>query len=202
MSPILDSIGSVKAFGWGSFAATNPVGSYDSLATITLSTSTTSVTISGIPQAGYQHLQLRSIARTDRSGFSIDGIIVQFNNDTGSNYAMHQMNGDGTTVNANGLISSNLQHVLGATGASAIANNFGVSVMNILNYTDTSKYKTLRFIGGHDNNTSSPDTEYGFAAMGSILWMNTSSITSIRFTPRVGTNFQRYSQFNLYGIRG
>mgnify|MGYP006287777975 CR=1 FL=1 len=202
MSPILDSIGSVKAFGWGALAGTNPVGSYDSLATVTLSTSTTSLTISGIPQAGYQHLQLRGIARTDRSGFSVDGIIVQFNNDTGSNYSQHQIYGEGSNLAANGSTSTNLQSVAGASGSSAIANSFGVFIMDVLNYTSTDKYKTLRFIGGHENNTDTPDTDYGWANFASILWMNTSSITSITFKPRVGTNFQRYSQFNLYGIRG
>jgi hypothetical protein len=177
-------------------------GSYDALAVYTLAGDASSITFAGIPQSGYQHLQIRGIARTDRSGFSNDGAKVQFNNDTGSNYAMHQIYGDGSAVSANSLASTNVQQVAFATGAGAIANNFGGFIIDILDYTNTNKYKTLRAIGGQDNNTSSPDTEYGWVGFTSILWMNTNAINTITLSPRVGSNFKQYTQFALYGIRG
>lgn len=174
---------------------------YYSIQTATVdSGGASSITFSSIPQT-YTHLQIRGIGRTDRSGFSNDGAKVQFNSDTGSNYAMHQIYGDGSSVSANSLTSTNVQQVAFLTGAGAIANNFGGFVIDILDFKNTNKYKTLRAIGGQDNNKSSPDTEYGWAGFTSILWMNTNAITSITLSPRVGSNFQQYSSFALYGVK-
>ena len=63
-----------------------PEGAYDALATVSLSTTTASVTFSGIP-SGYKHLQLRLIARTNRSA-SVDPMTLTFNNDTSGVYSV------------------------------------------------------------------------------------------------------------------
>lgn len=198
MTPVLLGILGQGAAGAGGTTA------FESIATTTVGSggaSSVTFTESGSAWADYTHLQIRGIGRTDRSGFSNDGAKVQFNSDTGSNYAMHQIYGDGSSVSANSLTSTNVQQVAFLTGAGAIANNFGGFVIDILDFKNTNKYKTLRAIGGQDNNKSSPDTEYGWAGFTSILWMNTNAITSITLSPRVGSNFQQYSSFALYGIK-
>ena len=88
MSPILESIGSVKGYGWGALPAG---GSFESIQTITVgTTSQASVTFSSIP-ATYTHLQLRI---SNRGG----GSTVQLNSDTTSNYKRHYLYTDGTSV--------------------------------------------------------------------------------------------------------
>jgi hypothetical protein len=68
-----------------------------------------------------------------------------------------------------------------------------------LDYRNTNKYKTLRSLGGNDNNTASPPGDLYY---GSNLWLNTAAITSLVIVPRTGTNFVQYTQFALYGIKG
>jgi hypothetical protein len=83
-----------------------------------------------------------------------------------------------------------------ASGATASANVFGVGITDVLDYTNTNKNKVLRNLGGVDNNGS------GRVAMTSGMWLNTNAITSITLVPSVGTSFNEYSQFALYGIQG
>jgi hypothetical protein len=63
------------------------VGAYDALASVTLDANTASITFSGIP-TGYKHLQIRGIGRTNRATpADMDGLLIQFNGDTGANYS-------------------------------------------------------------------------------------------------------------------
>ena len=54
MSPILESIGSVKGFGWGSFSIPP---SFESIATVTVASNAYSVDFTSIPQT-YNSLQI------------------------------------------------------------------------------------------------------------------------------------------------
>jgi hypothetical protein len=72
---------------------------------------------------------------------------------------------------------------------------FGAGIIDILDYTNTNKYKTVRSLNGVDNNGS------GALALNSSLWLNTAAITNITITSD-GTLFDQYSSFALYGIKG
>jgi len=168
-------------------------GDYESIATTTVgSGGTSTVTFSSIPST-YTHLQIRMLARTSRSSL-VDTIRITYNSDTTvSNYTYHELVGDGSSVAAYGA-GSDYNQLQGATGASASSNVFGVGVTDILDYANTNKYKTLRNLGGLDNNGS------GRVAFVSGLWINTSAISSITLTATSGT-IQQYSSFALYGIK-
>jgi hypothetical protein len=75
-------------------------------------------------------------------------------------------------------------------------NMFAGMVLNILDYSNVYKYKTLRSLWGHDRNGS------GEVGTDSSLWMNTAPITSIVFSVVGGSSFVTNSRFSLYGIRG
>jgi hypothetical protein len=166
-----------------------PFGTYDSLASVTLSASTNTITFAGIP-AGYKHLQIRIMALGDTANSGL----MRFNSDTGSNYSWHALSGNGTASSANA----------GASQTFMIANGFGdgpnsttfpfVSVIDILNYANTSKYKTGRMLDGQDKNGS------GRIAFMSGLWMNTAAVTTITIAPSSG-NYTQYSSFALYGVK-
>ena len=166
------------------------VGSYDSLATITIgSTAQASITFSNIPQT-YTHLQLRIFAGTNPASDPY----VRFNGDGGTNYSSHLLYGTGASVGSyfNGASSNQLFWLTG--NSYGTANAFGVSVLDILDYANTNKYKTARAAYGYDTNGG------GQINLSSGLWMSTSAINSISFTANTG-NFITNSSFALYGVK-
>ena len=173
----------------GHLAAPN---SYESIATVTVgSGGAASATFSSIP-ATYSHLQIRGIIRQSTGGF--DQALAQFNSDTGNNYARHALLGEGTTASAEATTSTNKVSFAAIAGGGQTASVFGVTVTDILDYTNTNKYTTTRSLGGVDDNGS------GYIWFSSGLWMNTAAITTITITPG-GGNFVQYTQFALYGVR-
>ena len=157
-----------------------------------------SITFSSIPTT-YTHLQLRMLIRTNRSDFYLDYLKITYNSDSGANYTTHHLAGDGSasTIGAYGAASQNFTQVLRLAGSNSpsLANTFGVAVVDILDYANTNKYKTLRNIGGVDFNGS------GELGLYSGLWMNTSAINTITLTVGGGTLINQYSTIALYGVK-
>lgn len=173
-----------------------PTGSYESIATVTVgSGGASSIDFSSI-SGTYQHLQIRLIARVSNADTG-DNIFLQFNGDTGSNYSWHYLEGDGSTTYAGGA-SSQTKILSGrASAANATSSIFGVSVIDILDYSTTGqKYKTVRCLCGLDRNGS------GSVTMESGLWQNTNAITSIKILNGSSTNFVQYTQAALFGVKG
>jgi hypothetical protein len=121
---------------------------------------------------------------------------MRFNSDTGSNYSLHNLYGSGSSAAANAGVSLTSIEGTQVPGASAAANIFGVGVIDLLDYTNTNKYKTARFLYGDDRNNTQG---YVFAKSG--LWMSTSAITSITLSDEFNS-FAEYSSLALYGIKG
>ena len=176
----------------------NPVimpGSYESIATVTVgSGGAANVTFSSIPST-YTHLQIRCIGRSSAAtGFSWS--YITFNSDTGGNYASHYIRGDGASATASALTGTGNNTEV-RTGefprANATSGIFGGLVIDILDYKNTDKYKTVRSLGGVDLNGS------GRAVLYSGLWQNTNAVTSIKLTPQTD-NWEQYSHFALYGV--
>jgi hypothetical protein len=192
---------------YSSFLAGNPAyeipTSYESIATVTVgSGGSSSIDFTSIP-ATYTHLQIRSIFRTDRS-YPLDIPYVQVGNgsiDTGANYSWHRLYGNGSTAGADGDANQNYMYTLLSSASTGGADIFAAGIIDILDYANTNKYKTLRFFSGADLN-GTPSSVPGQIHFTSGNWRNTSAITNIRITPVVGPNFVQYSQFALYGIKG
>lgn len=175
----------------------SPTGSYDALATYTVpSGGVSSITFSGIPTGGqYSHLQLRVLYRGTQA-VSNNYFQIQFNGDTGSNYyGAHWLKGDGSSATAGADGTATQIYVERGPAGSATASIYGVNIIDILDYASTSKYKTLRNLGGFDANGS------GQIELTSGLWMNTNAINSIRLFPSAN-NFAEYTNISVYGVRG
>jgi hypothetical protein len=71
---------------------------------------------------------------------------------------------------------------------------FSAAVVDILDYNNINKNKTIRSLNGRDNNGS------GDIYLTSGLWNNTSAIDSITIVAPSAT-FIEYSQFALYGVK-
>jgi hypothetical protein len=195
VSPILDSIGSVKAFGWGAIVSNT---AYESIATVTVGAGgSASAEFTSIPQT-YKHLQIRGIGRTSDAGTGGNfGCYIRMNSDTGSNYAFHTLLGNGISVGAGGSASQNLIYTLhvGPRGGD-LSNTFSAQIVDILDYANTNKYKTVRILGGHNLQATTAER----IASSSGVWMSVSAITRIDIYLE-GTMGQ-YTQFALYGIKG
>ena len=167
-------------------------GDYQSIATTTVGAGgAASISFTSIP-ATYQHLQIRAIGRSSNT---VEDSLYRFNSDTGANYALHLLVGDGST--AASYSSTSATSMKGAPYLTGNTSIFGAGVTDILDYANTNKYKTLRSLTGYDNNGGS----FAQIQFYSGLWQSTSAITSITITPTAGTYVQ-YSQFALYGIKG
>lgn len=175
---------------------TPPVtNSYESIQTYTVGAGgSSSITFSSIPST-YKHLQFRVLAKS--SNGSDYGSVNRFNSDSGSNYVQyHQIYGQGSSATATaGALSANNMEFLYMPGTNRSSSTFGAYVIDILDYTNTNKNKTVRNLGGFDDNGA------GYIIQRSHLWMNTNAIDTISFISSAGT-FAQYSSFALYGIKG
>jgi hypothetical protein len=204
VSPILESIGSVKGFGWGALAAG---GSFESIATTIVGAGGSStITFSSIP-ADYTHLQLRAhIRNTASSGPRANGL--QINGVTSNSYRWHYLLGNGATVSASSGTQVDTPYAFyfgESPSTNNLSNNFSPMIIDILDYTNTNKNKTLRCLTGFNANgyapTGNTNNETGKVFFASGFLNSTNAITSLTFTPQ-GGNYAQYTKFALYGIKG
>lgn len=167
---------------------------FESIATGTVGVSSTSsvITFSSIPST-YAHLQLRMFARATAS----NTMFVRFNNDSGAtNYDNHRMNGNGSTVGADARINYSALFVSSrGYGVPSTALIGSAIVMDILDYTNTNKYKVTRTLSGQELNNSNSDIEFTSGS-----WKNTGAINRIDVSIDSSTLAQ-YTHIALYGIK-
>ena len=172
-----------------------PVGAYEQIASTTVPAGGTStITFSGIPLT-YSNLQIRGIGRTARA-LAEDGLYFRFNGDSASNYTAHSLFGNGTTASSfvGGTTSDTEIETYNMPGNSSASNIFGVSIIDILDYSSSNKYKTIKVFGGFDNNSTN-----GRVSLASGFWRNTDQISSITLIAGNST-WLEYSSFSLYGV--
>jgi hypothetical protein len=175
-----------------SISASLNASSYDSIATTTVGAGgASSITFSSIPST-YQHLQIRVMCQINIGDADF---AIRFNSDTGTNYSKHQIYsyGSGTPI-ATGTASTS--SIPGGVTYTTGTSNFGVAIIDILDYKETTKYKTARVLTGSDANGS------GFIFFRSGVWMNTNAVSRIDLIQTTGSSFSQYSSFALYGIKG
>lgn len=168
-------------------------GQFESIQTFTVGAGGQStISFTSIPST-YKHLQIRTIGRFANNN---NGLWINFNGDsTSSNYYAHYLfgAGSGTPVAGAGASTPIVSYWPISTDTASV---FGSAVIDILDYANTNKNKTVRTMGGYDANGS------GYAWYDSTLWNNTSAISSIDLKNAAGNNFAQYSSFALYGIKG
>lgn len=151
---------------------------YTPIATYTVATPSPSYTFNSF--AGYTDLVLVITGSTSTPG---QDILITFNGDTGSNYSRTYMLGNGSTATS-GRNATQTSFVPGG----AYLNT--VSRLNIMNYANTTTYKTV--VARHDSWDS-----YTVGNVG--LWRSTAAITSLTIAT-LTYNFIAGSTFTLYGI--
>ncbi len=158
---------------------------------------TNNITFNDIPQT-YKHLQIRGLHKGNRATFPVSDAVIRFNSDSGNNYSTHSLLGNGSIVQAGGAAN---QNGIGFGQPGTSVTNFPVSIIDILDYTNTNKNKTTRSLNGSEFN-SPIEGFYGSIQMHSGAWLNTNAIVSISLFTSDGSSWQQYSRFSLYGIKG
>ena len=173
----------------GTLAAPGDVdpGAMIPIATTLLATTASTITFSNITRE-YEHLQIRLLGV---SGATYSEIA--FNSDFGANYSWHQLTTDGTSITVGGGASAN-QIYAAQLGASTSVPS--ITIIDILDYANTAKNKTVKVLNALDANGS------GFIYFRSGAWMNTNAISTIRLQAQAGTGtFASGTQAALYGIK-
>ena len=162
--------------------------SYESIATVTVGSGGASdVTFSSIPST-YTHLQIRALHKNSGAGYGFD---VQLNGDTTSGrYTIHSILGDSSSMStaSNGSTSFGRFY--------STSTQWGTAIIDILDYTNTNKKRTVRGVCGYDSNGS------GVLSLSSFLYTQTTAVSSIKCFPAGGNTWSQYSKFALYGIKG
>ncbi len=151
---------------------------YEPIATTTLGTSASSVTFSTMPGT-YTDLVL-VVAGTSAA---TNGNEMQFNGDTGNNYSFTLLYGTGSAA-----VSSRNSNISFAY-AGRTNTNQSVSITQIMNYANTTTYKTVLTRASSN----------GDIVMANVsTWRSTSAITSLVYA---GATFNSGTVFTLYGIK-
>lgn len=166
-----------------------PTTGFVSIATTTLSSNNSTIEFSAIPQI-YKHLQIRAVHQSTAAAWSN----ISINSDTtAANYVYHRLLGDGSAASGEAGTSNRRFFT------SYPSPYWCTSVIDVLDYTNTNKNKTIRGLHAWAGDGSSGFN--GEAALISNLWLNSSAISNITITIP-GQNFTTYSKFALYGIQG
>lgn len=160
--------------------------------------SSNTVTFSNIPQT-FTHLQLRGFVRTSNAAvYDIFYIYGYDGGGTTTNSVYHWMYGTGSGVGL-GASTGNFSSVVAVVpSANAGSNVYGSAVVDILDYRNTNKNKTLKALWGwDDNNFSGAQVNVGITS-GMPVALGTNAITAMTvvFNGNVATN----SRIDLYGI--
>lgn len=151
----------------------------------TTSTSTTTITFSAIPST---YTDLVAVF----NGATVVGIydvLTSFNSDTGTNYSITGLRGNGTNVTTNRVSNTNYIY---PDYYSAVTTGFDANfIMHINNYSNTSTYKTA---------LTRASTNSRYSAMAINTWRSTAAINRIDFMIG-GSTYAAGSSISLYGIK-
>jgi len=174
----------------GVTTTTNSANTYVPIGTYTLATATQNVTFNSI--SGYTDLYLvvSNVKHSYAGTSSVFDTLLIFNGDTGTNYSMTQIVGNGTSASSG---NNSNQPALGTNYHMASASAAAIITANIMNYSNSTTYKTvlIRDAGTVGNGVTA---EVG-------LWRNTAAITSITVGVAATYTMSAGTTITLYGIK-
>jgi len=164
---------------------------YTPIATNTLGSAAASVTFSSISGSYTDLFVMCNGQNATQDGWEAG---ITFNGDTGSNYSFTYVGGNGSTASSSRGSNTAFIASAGLASWTTVANSPGIYSFNVMNYSNTTTYKTTIGRNGYGSGSfASTDAVVG-------LWRNTNAITSITLTVRNSGSFASGSTFTLYGI--
>jgi hypothetical protein len=161
---------------------------YTPIATTTTTTVVGNVNFSSIPST-YTDLIIVVVGADNTD--NTRGTYLRFNSDTGSNYSITELRGNGTSAFSTraGITAASIAYSV--TPDTTLG--YSVNIGNIMNYANSTTFKTVL---ARENSLT---TTYGGSGAIVSLWRNTAAITSIDVLE--SGNFKIGSTFSLYGIK-
>jgi hypothetical protein len=156
---------------------------YEPIATTTLGSNQTSVDFSSI-SSSYTDLVLI----IEGTGTADLDLCLRFNSDTGSNYSMTNLRGDGSNVYSTRDTSRDRMAVGIITSTRTMAR------INIQNYSNATTYKTALA------RTDSTNSTYGLMERVG-LWRSTSAITTVTVLTNSTSGLGSGMVLSLYGVK-
>jgi len=125
------------------------------IATASVTTNTNPVSFTNVPQT-YTHLQIRYNARASFASTSASMYIVFNSVSGGSDYSYHQLaaNGTGTLGRWSAANATAPVLISSIPAASGLANTFGAGIIDIFDYTSTTKRKMYKALIGQNQNAT------------------------------------------------
>jgi hypothetical protein len=184
----LSALGIFSAAGAGGVVAG---GDYELIATAFGTGSSGVIDFTSIP-ATYKHLQIRYTAKNSSSATQMN---ITMNGVTSGVYMRHSLVSGGPSVvsNASGTSQTAIQ-LISSMSNSTTANAVNAGVIDILDYSSSTKNTTIRGLYGMNDNAIA-------ICLSSGLYNETTAVSSITLTASAN-NFASLSRFSLYGIRG
>jgi hypothetical protein len=132
--------------------------------------------------------------RTNRTGANIDEALMTFNGAT-TNFSYRYAWGFGTgTPQSGGASSQPAIYGISTSDNQNTSNTFGNLEIYVPNYAGSTNKSVSADAVTENNNTDAN------VALVAGLWSSIAAITSIKFTPRIGTIFTEFSTAYLYGV--
>lgn len=169
---------------------------YEKIATTTLGSAVASVSFTSI-SGTYTDLVIIANVQGQSNGCNMQ---IWFNGDGSStNYSNTVLYSTGS-VAASGRTSNQAKINFGTNGGMpfANANQFGINIYNIQNYSNTTTYKTLLGTSRSPSGGYTGAVEFDLAVG---MWRNTAAITSINIGVDNSKTMQIGSSFTIYGIK-
>ena len=165
---------------------------YEPIATTTIASAVSSYTFSSISGSYTDLILVGSFYSTVNDV----GVYARFNSDTGTNYSNTVLVSNGTTAQSQRNSSNTFMNVTAwNVGLGSTNGIYSPAIFNVMNYANTTTYKTTITRGSSRSNDGSGET---MALAG--LWRSTSAINSIQIYYSSG-NLAVGTSMTLYGIK-
>lgn len=159
--------------------------------------SVSTLDFTNIPQT-FKHLHIKAYTRMQASQNVPYDLTITVNGANPTQFAFHRLSGNGATASSANYTNDTLFRVpLVVPNAFHTSNVFGSALIDILDYSATTKGKTLRALGGQDVNGGT-EPAAGWINLTSSMWNSTSAITSLTFASF--GNFAIGTRVDLYGL--
>ena len=166
---------------------------YEPIATSTLGSAASTITFSSIPSS-YTDIRLILVGTISVNN---KGVGLRLNNDTGSNYSLISLVGNGSTASA-GIITD-FDYGWGTYNMGLSSTVPELITLDFFNYAG-STFKTFLGTGSGDRNSGDTNSRVERNVQ---LWRSTSAITSITLSAYTSgsANFNAGTTATLYGIK-
>jgi hypothetical protein len=167
---------------------------YEPIATYTAPSAQTEINFTSITGT-YTDLVLVCNGGMSRNGAAFLMRVGNGSVDTGTNYSETDVYGNGTSAGSARRTSESQWNVFGNIGSSATVGE-NTFIMQLMNYSNTTTYKTMLGRASAPSASSFPGT-----AAAVYLWRSTSAINTIKLLRQSTDTFLTGSTFTLYGIK-